>query len=363
MTAMDSRFRTPAARWAAVQRRDPDADAWFRYAVRTTGVYCRPSCPSRPARRENISFHATAAAAEAAGFRACKRCEPREARPGTRRAALIARLCRLIETAETPPTLAALSRVAHLSPFHLQREFRQATGLSPREYGQAARRRRLTAGLAAGAPVTRALHAAGYGSSARGYAEAPDTLGMTPRQFAAGGRGLAIRFGVAPSALGQVLAAATSRGLCAILLGDDAATLRADLAARFPGATIAPAGRDFAAHLRQVVQLVDQPRRGLPLALDIQGTAFQQRVWQALRAIPAGDTVSYAALAARIGAPRGARAVAAACAANALAVAVPCHRVVRGDGSLSGYRWGPERKAELLRREGADPARGPVPRR
>lgn len=354
---MATPYRSDAERWSAVLRRDPAADAWFRYAVRTTGVYCRPSCPSRRARRDNVSFHDSAEAAEAAGFRPCKRCEPREATPRARRAALIGRLCRLIESAETPPTLAQLSKSAHLSPFHLQRLFRATTGLTPREYAAAARRRRLEHELSTGADVTRALHASGYGSSTRLYAEAPRTLGMTPGQYAAGARDMEIRYGLAQSSLGRVLAATTPRGVCAILLGDDDALLEAQLASRFPAARRLRAGRDFDGVLRDVVRLVEQPALALPLDLDIQGTAFQQRVWQVLRATLPGETLSYGELAARAGAPRAARAVAAACAANAIAVAIPCHRVVRADGGISGYRWGPERKRELLARERASAAR------
>lgn len=355
-----SPYATPAARWTAVQRRDAAADPWFRYAVRSTGVYCRPSCPSRPARRENVSFHASPAAAEAAGFRACKRCHPRETGPAPRLAALAARVAGLIERAARPPTLSELAAAVHLSPFHLQRRFKQATGVSPGEYARALRRRRVAADLAQSRTVATAGYAAGYGSSARLYADAGGSLGMTPGEFARGAAGLPIEMASARCSLGHVLVATTARGICAILLGDDADALRADLARRFPAARITAADRGSATLLERIVGLVERPGQAVELALDVRGTAFQQRVWQALRQVAPGETVGYAELARRIGAPRAARAVAAACAANPLAVAIPCHRVVRGDGSLSGYRWGVERKRRLLEREAGG---GPVRRR
>ncbi len=270
------------------------------------------------------------------------------------------RVSRLIERAATPPTLAELAAAVHLSPFHLQRRFKQATGVSPSEYAKALRRRRIAADLGQARTVTAAGYAAGYGSSTRLYADAPATLGMTPGEFARGAAGLPIQTATARCSLGQVLVATTARGVCAILLGDDADALRADLARRFPSAKIASADRGFATLLKRIVGLVERPDQAVELALDVRGTAFQQRVWQALRQVAPGETVSYAELARRIGAPRAARAVAAACAANALAVAIPCHRVVRGDGSLSGYRWGTERKRALLEREAGG---GPVRRR
>jgi len=360
MMPVRSPYPTPEARWAAVQQRDPAADAWFRYAVLSTGVYCRPSCPSRPARRENVRFHPSAEAAEAAGFRACKRCHPREARPAPRLSALVTRVSRLIERADKPPTLAELAAAVNLSPFHLQRRFKQGTGVTPREYADALRRRRIAQDLARSRTVTEAGYAAGYGSATRLYANAPAALGMTPGEFARGAAGLPIQAAVARCSLGQVLVATTERGVCAILLGDEVGALRDDLARRFPQADIRPAGKDLASLLERVVALVEDPGQGLDLALDVRGTAFQQRVWQALRQVRPGETVSYAELARRIGLPRAARAVAAACGANALAVAIPCHRVVRGDGTLSGYRWGTERKRALLAREAAD---GPVRKR
>ena len=344
-------FRSAAARWQAVSLRDARADGRFVYAVATTGIYCRPSCPSRRPLAANVAYFAAAAAAEAAGYRACRRCRPDGTAPAQRRGARIARLCRLIDAAESLPTLSELADAVHLSRYHLAREFKAVVGITPREYYRRQRRQRLTQTLDAAPRITDALHAAGYGSSGRFYEESSAVLGMSPRQFRAGGAGLQIRHAVAPCSLGFVLAAATGRGLCAILIGDDAQTLRADLARRFAQAQLSAAPAGFSRQLRRVVRLIEQPRQAFDLPLDIRGTAFQQRVWAALREIPAGETASYGQIAERIRAPRAVRAVAQACAANPLAVAVPCHRVLRGDGALSGYRWGIERKRELLKRE------------
>jgi AraC family transcriptional regulator, regulatory protein of adaptative response / methylated-DNA-[protein]-cysteine methyltransferase len=261
------------------------------------------------------------------------------------------RLCRLIENAETMPTLADLAKLASLSRFHLLRQFRATVGLTPREYRARQRRELVTAQLATAASVTDAIHAAGYGSSGQFYAEAGAVIGMSPRRFRAGSENIAIDFASADCSLGKVLVASTDRGLCAILLGDDARVLRQDLARRFPKAELRQAGPGFNARLRQVVRHVEQPDKPLTLPLDIRGTVFQQRVWKALRDIPAGSTASYKDVATHIDAPRATRAVAQACAANPLAVAIPCHRVLRSDGALSGYRWGIERKRQLLRRE------------
>lgn len=338
-------------RWAAVVGRDRSADGSFVYSVRTTGVYCRPSCGSRTARPENVAFHATADDARHAGFRPCKRCRPDDPPLAQQQAATVARLCRLIEQADSPPRLDELARLAGISRFHLHRLFKASTGLTPARYAAAYRVGRLKAGLDAGASVTEAIYAAGYASSGRFYDDAARTLGMTPRRFRAGGAGMQIRFAIGQCSLGAILVAATERGVCAILLGDDPAALLRDLQDRFPRAELIGGDATFELVVARVVGLVEQPRLGLELPLDIRGTAFQQRVWQALRDIPAGATTTYSALAQRIGAPHSARAVAGAVAANALAVAIPCHRVIRLDGSLSGYRWGVERKRALLERE------------
>lgn len=343
------------ARWAAVVARDPAADGHFVYAVRTTGVYCRPGCGARTPRRENVRFHATPKAAREAGFRPCLRCRPDDPPGRARHAEAVASACRLIEAAEEPPALAALARVAGLSPFHFHRVFRGLTGVTPKAYAEAVRAERVVAALPGAASVTQAAYAAGYGTPGRFYAAAEKRLGMAPGAARRGGAGVAIRFSVATCTLGFVLVAATERGLCAILLGDDSETLARDLRARFPQAEIAEAESGFADRVAEVVAFVAAPHLGLVLPLDIGGTAFQQRVWSALRAIPPGRTATYAEIAGRIGQPAAVRAVARACAANAHAVAIPCHRVVRGDGSPSGYRWGVARKAELLMREDPGP--------
>jgi len=337
-------------RWAAVVTHDPQSDGRFFYSVRTTGVYCRPSCAARTPRPENVAFHATAAEARRAGFRACRRCKPDQPPLTARHAAMVADLCRLLEAAETPPTLDELARHAKLSPYHLHRVFKALTGLTPKAYAAAHRGKRMRAGLEAGGTVTEALYDAGYGSGGRFYAEADKVLGMTPTRFRAGGAGAEIRFAVGQCALGAILVACSERGVCAIELGDDPEVLARRLQDRFPHATWVGGDTRFERWVAAVVGFVEAPRIGLTLPLDVRGTAFQQRVWQALQTIPPGQTASYAEIAARLGAPTASRAVAQACGANPLAVAIPCHRVVRSDGALSGYRWGIERKRALLAR-------------
>ncbi len=346
-------FSTAAARWAAVEGRDRRADGAFYYSVRTTGVYCRPSCASRRARRENVRFHATCADAERAGFRPCLRCRPSGRGLPEARALAVAKACRLIETAEELPGLDALAEAAGLSRFHFHRVFKAATGLTPRAYAAAHRARRVRDELARGGTVTEAIYGAGFNSSGRFYATAAEMLGMRPTDFRAGGDGADIRFAVGECSLGSILVAATGRGVCAILLGDDPNRLARDLQDRFPRARLIGGDRDFERLVATVVGFVEKPALGLDLPLDVRGTAFQQRVWQALREIPAGTTSTYTKIAARIGAPRAVRAVARACASNTLAVAIPCHRVVKTDGTLSGYRWGVARKRRLLEREAA----------
>jgi AraC family transcriptional regulator of adaptative response/methylated-DNA-[protein]-cysteine methyltransferase len=344
-------FSTEGERWAAVQRRDRRADGVFYYSVRSTGVYCRPSCAARQARRENVRFHASPADAERAGFRPCKRCRPERQDAADAHAQAVARACRLIETAEEMPTLAALAGAAGLSRFHFHRVFKATTGLTPKAYAAAHRAQRVRAELARSKSVTDAIYDAGFNSSGRFYASAGALLGMTPSDFRAGGESAVIRFAVGECSLGSILVAATERGVCSILLGDDPDALARDLQDRFPRARLVGGDRDFERLVAKVVGFVEAPALGLDLPLDVRGTAFQQRVWQALREIPAGRTSTYTKIAARIGAPRAVRAVASACASNAIAVAIPCHRVVRRDGTLSGYRWGVERKRRLLERE------------
>jgi AraC family transcriptional regulator, regulatory protein of adaptative response / methylated-DNA-[protein]-cysteine methyltransferase len=346
-------------RWAMVLARDPDHSGDFYYAVRTTGIYCRPSCPSRRAKAENVSFFDSCAAAERAGFRPCRRCKPRAPSLADQRAELVARVCRYIDAATETPTLARLARRAGLSAYHFHRVFKSVTGLSPRAYVLARRAQRLSGELRRGGTVTQAILDAGYNSGGHFYATSQQLLGMTPRSYRDGGANAEIRFAVAECTLGQVLVARSDKGICAISLGEEPGGLVRELQERFPKARLIGGDADFGRWVAQVVRLVDTPAVGLRLPLDIRGTAFQRRVWRALQQIPVGATASYADIAQRIGAPTAVRAVAQACAANALAVAIPCHRVVRRDGALSGYRWGPGRKRALLEREGAASAEVP----
>ncbi|MFS2135458.1 bifunctional DNA-binding transcriptional regulator/O6-methylguanine-DNA methyltransferase Ada [Duganella sp. Dugasp56] len=338
-------------RWAAVRQRDGGADEVFWYSVRSTGVYCRPSCGARPALRKNVDFHDSREAAEQAGFRPCLRCKPDQPPLAERQAAIVAQACRLIDEAEQAPDLDALAAAVGVSRFHFHRMFKAVTGITPKAYANAQRARRMQAGLAQEASVTDAIYAAGFNSSGRFYAQSPAVLGMTPTAFRSGGRGAQIRFAIGACSLGAILVASTEQGICAILIDDDPDVLVRDLQDRFPKAELIGAEPEYEQVVSRVVGMVERPELGLDLPLDVRGTAFQQRVWQVLRGIPAGRTVSYAELAQLVGSPKGARAVAGACAANALAVAIPCHRVVRNDGSISGYRWGVDRKAALLDRE------------
>lgn len=342
-------------RWAAVVARDKRADDTFFFSVKTTGVYCRPSCGARTPRPENVAFHRSAEEAERAGFRPCLRCEPDQRPLAARHAETVAALCRIIEQSATPLSLDALARRAGMSAWHLHRVFKSVTGVTPKGYAAARRAERVRAALDAKGSVTEAMLDAGYNSSGRFYESSNAALGMTPTRYRKGGDGEEIRHAVGLCSLGTVLVAATARGVCAILLGDDPEALARDLSRRFPRARIVDADAGFAQTVAAVVALVEGPRADLSLPLDVRGTAFQRRVWEALRAIPAGSTTTYAALAAKLGAPKSVRAVAQACAANALAVAIPCHRVVRGDGALAGYRWGLSRKRALLDREAREP--------
>jgi len=341
-----------AAMWAAVLARDPDAEGRFVYGVVTTGVYCRPTCPSRRPLRANVRFFADGAEAEATGLRPCKRCRPTESPPAERRAAAVAAACRLIDASDEPPALDALAEAAGLSRFHFHRVFKTLTGVTPRAYAEARRGERVKSELDAGSNVTEALYGAGFGSNGRFYATSNARLGMRPSDYRRGGRGAVIRFAVGQTSLGAILVAATDKGVCAIQFGEDPDDLVRALQDRFPRAELIGGDAAFEALVARVVALVESPTEAAELPLDVRGTAFQERVWRALREIPAGATSSYAEVARRIGAPRAVRAVAQACAANPAAVAIPCHRVVRSDGAPSGYRWGVERKAALLAREG-----------
>src|SRR3984893_1498098 len=339
-------------RWAAVVGRDHRADGTFFYSVETTGVYCRPPCGSRRANPKNVRFHRSSADAERAGFRPCKRCKPDQPPLEQLHAAKVAEICRVIEAADPTPRLAALAKRARLSPYYFHRVFKAVTGVTPRAYAAAHRTKRVRSELEKrNKTVTEAIYDAGFNSGGRFYDTSDQLLGMTPTDYRAGGAHTVIRFAVAECSLGSSLVAQSAKGVCAILLGDDPDALVRDLQDRFPRATLVGGDAAFEQVIAKVIGFVEAPALGLALPLDVRGTAFQQRVWQALREIPAGSTVSYAEGAARIGAPGGARAVARACGANPLAVAIPCHRVVRTDGSPSGYRWGVDRKLTLLERE------------
>lgn len=338
-------------RWAAVLARDARADGRFYYAVTTTGIYCRPSCAARRPRPEHVEFHATREAAERAGFRPCKRCKPDRPSIHETHAGTVTSICRFIEYSETVPKLVELARRAGMSPYHFHRVFRAITGLTPKAYADAHRQQRVRSELGGGVSVTNALFEAGYNAPSRFYEKSKQVLGMTPSDYRAGGSNTRMRFAIGECSLGSILVASSDHGICAILLGDDPETLIHDLQDRFAGAELLGGDPEYEQLVAQVIGFVEAPATGLGLPLDIRGTVFQQRIWQALREIPAGETASYSDIAKRIGNPGAARAVARACAANALAVAIPCHRVVRNDNALSGYRWGVERKRALLERE------------
>ena len=346
-------FQTDDDRWAAVVQRDRNADGAFYYSVQTTGVYCRPSCAARLARRENIQFYVTPEAAEEAGFRPCKRCRPNGPSISEQQTAAVEKVCRTLGNAEEVPNLDTLAEAAGMSRFHFHRVFKTITGVTPRAYFTARRAQRVREELVRSATVTDAIYGAGFNSNGRFYANSSEMLGMTPTEFRSGAEGVSIRFAVGECSLGSILVAATDKGICSILLGDDPDKLVRNLQDRFSKAELAGGDEEFDKWVAQVVGFVEAPAQGLRLPLDMRGTAFQQRVWQALRDIPAGSTATYSDIADRLGAPKSVRAVAQACASNEIAVAIPCHRVVRKNGELSGYRWGVERKRALLKREAA----------
>lgn len=348
---MKNRLRiTDDDRWQSVVDRDVDADGQFVFAVQTTGIFCRPSCRAKHALRKNVRFFADAQQAQDAGFRPCKRCQPDKDSAQQHRLDKIARACQLLEQ-ESPLTLDELAQQVAMSPYHLHRLFKATTGMTPKVWQQSWRARRLRDALAKGVPVTQAILNAGFPDSSSYYRKADQALGMTAKQFRKGGDNVSVRYTLADCALGRCLVAESERGICAILLGDDDATLVADLHALFPAAQDVPAEANFQQRVREVIVAINSRDASLSLPLDIRGTAFQQQVWQALRTIPCGETVSYQQLASAIGKPKAVRAVASACGANKLAIVIPCHRVIRGDGALSGYRWGIVRKAQLLQRE------------
>jgi len=353
-------------RWARIAARDKTADGHLWYSVATTGVYCRPSCSSRLANPKNVALHDTLESARATGFRPCKRCDPEGASIESGNAALVAKACRIIEDGEDEPALNDLADAVGLSASYFHRLFKATTGLTPKAYAASHRAQKVREGLASGNTVTGAIYDAGFKSSSRFYETSTGILGMTPSQYRAGGTNEEIRFAVGQTSLGAILVASSGKGVASILLGDDPDALVRILQDRFPKARLIGADRDYETLVARVVGLIEEPQIGLDLPLDVRGTAFQQRVWRALQEIPAGETVSYAEIARRIGAPKAVRAVAGACAANRIAVAIPCHRVVHNDGSISGYAWGVERKRALLDRETAQrspAARRPVPAR
>jgi len=337
--------------WAAVVAHDATQDSHFFYSVKTTGVYCRPGCASRQPRRENVAFYETSAAAEAAGFRPCKRCRPNEGSQADRHIAAIGRACDLIRARDELPSLAELADAAGISRFHFHRVFKQITGATPGEWGKAHRLGRFADRLDAGEGIAEAAYGAGFGASSRAYEAAPNGLGMTPAARRRGGRGERIRYTIVSTWLGWAIVAATERGICMTALADSRAALESDLRRRFPSADLLPADAALAGWAERVVRYITRPGDALDLPLDIRGTAFQARVWRALQKIPPGKTATYSEIAAALGQPQSVRAVAQACASNKLAVVVPCHRVVRRDGDLAGYRWGIERKRALLDRE------------
>lgn len=338
-------------RWVALIGRDSSADGKFYYSVKTTGVYCRPSCASRPARPENVQFHLTCEDAEKAGFRPCKRCKPNEAGLAEKSAKKIAKVCRMIEKSEDVPSLKELAGGVGMSTYHFHRTFKSITGLTPTEYAAAHRSKRVRASLKRNNTVTDAIYDAGFNSSGRFYETSNQVLGMTPSKFREGGTDIDIFFAIGECSLGSILVAQSKKGVCSILIGDDPQLLVRDLQDRFPKANLIGDESHYQELIAKVVGLIEKPGVGLGLPLDIRGTAFQQRVWKALQQIPLGSTATYSEIAAKIGMPKAVRAVAQACGANGLAVAIPCHRVIHSDGSLSGYRWGVERKRVLLERE------------
>lgn len=349
MTQVLSSISREAARWQAVLNRNPAQDGQFYYGVRSTGIYCRPSCPSRRPKRENVQFFDDASSAEAAGFRACLRCRPGEVQ--TRRRAVL-HVQHLLDTVQPTPSLTRLAEAVGLSPAHLQRVFKAEMGVSPKQYALARRGERVRHGLREGASVTAALYDAGHTSSRTLYDRKTDQLGMSPSSYRAGGAGQTVTYAVTGSVLGPMLVAATGRGLVAVRFGD-AETLIRELHAEYPRATLVQDGAPLGAYLEALHEHLAGLRRDLTLPHDAPGTAFQRKVWDALRSIPYGETRSYAQVAETIGQPQAVRAVARACATNPVALVVPCHRVMRSGGALSGYRWGTERKHALLERERA----------
>lgn len=350
-TSDRKQFNTDDERWEAIVHRDPNANGEFFYSVKTTGVYCRPSCSSRLARRENVTFHASCAAAEKAGFRPCKRCQPEGPTLETQYAEKMAKACRLIKTADEAPDLASLAKSVAMSPFHFHRIFKKTVGLTPKAYAAANRAERVRFALPRRRNVTEAIYDAGFKSSSRFYSKSSEMLGMSPRKFREGGMGLTIQFAIGKCSLGFILVASTDKGICAIQFGDNVTAVTRTLRETFPAATLLRTEAEYAQKLERVIAFIEKPGGTFDLPLDVRGTAFQQCVWQALQEIPAGHTATYGEIAARIGRRKAVRAVGAACGANPVAVAIPCHRAVGKNQQLTGYRWGIDRKHKLLQRE------------
>lgn len=344
-------YTTDEARWQAVVVRNKDADGQFFYAISTTGIYCYPSCPSRLALRANTHFFETSDAAEKAGFRPCKRCKSDQTTPSNRDALIIAQACRIIENADDIPSLETLAQSQSLSSYHFHRLFKTITGVTPKAYAIAHRANKIRNELTKGTSITNAIYHAGFNSNGRFYATSTKVLGMSPTNFKNGGDSETILYSIGACSFGSILVAHSEKGICAILIHDDDAPLLADLQKRFPKATLKKDELDFKHWLAQIMNFIETPKKGLELPLDIRGTLFQQRVWQLLQKIPLGTTASYTDIATKLGDPKAVRAVARACAANPIALLVPCHRVVRSDGGISGYRWGVENKRALIDRE------------
>ena len=351
MSTVDSKIDGDDACWQAVLERDAGYDGAFVYAVTSTGIYCRPSCPSRKPLRENVDFFPLAEVAKQAGFRSCQRCTPDMQASDDPLVALARLVCIEIASGDGFPTLQELADKANVSPHHLQRSFKRVVGISPRQYADACRLGTLRGTLRTGAKVTDAMYGAGYGSSSRLYEQASSRLGMTPASYRNRGKGMKVSFTIVDCYLGKLLVAATERGICAVTLGDDAESLETGLRAEFRNAELTLDGKPLNEFVEGVLGLLSENRPNVNLPLDVQATAFERMVWDELRRIPVGETRSYSEVAEAIGRPKASRAVARACAANPTALVVPCHRVVRKDGSLGGYKWGIERKEKILAQE------------
>jgi AraC family transcriptional regulator of adaptative response/methylated-DNA-[protein]-cysteine methyltransferase len=347
----NSRFDSDKARWLAVKRKDPTADGCFVYAVSTTGVYCRPNCAAKLAKRAHVLFFQSAKDAEHAGFRACKRCRPNSQSPRQQEAARMAKACEILERQDEEISISRLAVQTGMALPQFSHRFKAVIGVSPKQYATSQRAKRIRARLRQSSTITHAIYEAGYNSSARFYDTSQTFLGMKPSTYKRGGAGELIRYSVSKCPLGYLLVAATDKGVCSIILGDVPEPMVQDLQSQFPKANLERGGKVFSEWIKQVVRFINEPAKGLGLPLDVRGTAFQQRVWTALSKIPIGTTKSYTQIASEIGAPKSIRAVARAIASNRLALAIPCHRVIRASGDLCGFRWGVKRKQKLLESE------------